>query len=168
VITELTDKTVGDFIKQPGMAVIKAWGEGCIPCVEYLPAFKEVADSTTGVRFGTLKVAKDSPSKFRRTYMVAKKIGEQIGTPMTFIFKDGVEVRKHYGILHADLLRQLMKSDLEQAPARPQAPQQGPRDITKAPIQEIQARGFTLMMQMNAIQNELQVINQELARRGVK
>ena len=100
---ELTEATVNDFIKDNKNAVVKGWQENCQPCADYAPIFEAAEGPAVDVAFGSIKIAKDGPSEFRRTYMKAEK-GEQIGAPMTFLFKNGEMIARHYGKMEAQQL----------------------------------------------------------------
>lgn len=108
---EYTEETIKDFIKS-GKVVVKGWQDDCNWCDEYAPIMDEVSKQFPDIKFGSIKIAKDGPSEFRRTHMVAKK-GESLGAPMTFIFKDGEQVARHYGKMEAGVLAEFININLK-------------------------------------------------------
>lgn len=86
MIEKLTEETVKEFIKT-GIVVIKGVMENCPKCIEYAPVFETVAGIYPDIKFGELLIAREG-SEFKRAYMKAK-IGEPMGAPCTFVFKNG-------------------------------------------------------------------------------
>lgn len=146
MVLELTDLTYKPFIKD-GLTVIKAWADNCGPCSDFEPVFENVSNEIVGHKFGSIKVAKDSPSEFRRTHMVAKKIGDGIGTPMTFLFENGKEVRRHYGMLQETDLMKFIVTGLPDKPVQ--------KDLKTASEQDLKARLWDIEQEHKLIMDEL-------------
>ena len=164
-VIELSEDNIQAYLSV-GNVIIKAWADDCAPCKDYQFIYDQMADANPDYKFASIKVAKDAPSFFRRTYMVAKSKEDKIGTPMTFYFKDGKEVNRYYGILHQDRFKEFVSGAVMDEPKATARPVQVPLDITKATDKDIKARGFEVMSQMQFLQNELQIIQQELMRRS--
>lgn len=119
------DVALADFRGKP--LVVNFWATWCAPCVEEMPIFRDVANSSRGkVTFLGVDV-QDAPSNAEP---FVKKLGidyplaldpdgelwratGSFGMPTTlFVDADGMVVYRHTGALDAEQLRELLRSEL--------------------------------------------------------
>ncbi len=96
---ELTELMAKNLIENAPICVIKAYADNCPACENYAPVFAEASQALPEIQFGKIKVARTAPTDFTRTYMQAGSDVNGIGTPMTFVFKNGALAYRYYGIL---------------------------------------------------------------------
>jgi thiol-disulfide isomerase/thioredoxin len=127
---KLTEATFAKAIKDNDKLIIKGWQDNCSWCDEYAPIFAEAEKKYPKIKFAEIKIQKDGPSEFRRTYMKADK-GEQLGAPMTFLFVKGEMVMRHYGKLELHELEEMVNINL--------------KDYTLAELYAIKGEAHTLI-----------------------
>lgn len=98
---ELNEKMIADFIQSRPLAVVKCFADNCPACLNYEPIFNDVATQLTDRAFASIKVAKGVSSDFVNAYMQPGEDGVKIGTPMTFVFENGVLKYRYYGMMTA-------------------------------------------------------------------
>jgi thioredoxin-like negative regulator of GroEL len=98
--------------------------------------------------------------------MVAQRIGEQIGTPTTFLFKKGKMVRKFFGFLPELSFQDFLNGTLDKTPAPAQKfDQNKPLDLTKQSLTELKAIAYDARELKEKIERDIQIINQEIQSR---
>lgn len=100
MVTQLTEESIKEFIKQPGRVVIKGYMEGCGFCTNYAPIFADVASDYADSKefhFGEILLSR-GPSEFREAYMKPEP-GKNLSAPCTFIFENGEYKTRHHGIV---------------------------------------------------------------------
>lgn len=152
---ELTEESVKEFIKD-GTVVIKGWMDGCSKCEEFTPVFEKVSKQLAGVKFGSLKISRDS-SEFKRTYMKAKP-GEPMGAPCTFIFENGeYKIRQHGKMSEEELVRFIKTLE-------PIAEKE--KTIAELSLIELKALVYDKMAVLELMQKQILELNQEIQKRS--
>lgn len=96
---ELNELHAKNLIENSAICVIKAYADNCPACVNYAPVFEQGQAALPEIPFGQIKVSRTNPTDFTRNYMQAGADVNGIGTPMTFVFKDGALAYRYYGAL---------------------------------------------------------------------
>lgn len=97
MVTELTDTTIDEFVKNNRVAAIDCWAPWCGPCRRMGPIVEEAAADLAG-RAGVAKLNVDDNQKTSLKYGIRS-------IPTVLLFRDGALVDTHIGlIMKADLV----------------------------------------------------------------
>ena len=96
---EFTDDTFADEIKT-GVVLVDFWAAWCPPCRAMMPTLAAVAASFPHVKVG--KVNSDECPRTSDEYAVSS-------LPTFKIFKDGLQVRSHLGVISQADLEQMLR-----------------------------------------------------------
>jgi thioredoxin 1 len=98
-IMELTPNEIASFITSAPLVVIKAYADACPACDTFAPIWENAKEAAPEIAFGEIKVSRTQANIFTETYMNQGEDGVTIGTPMTFVFKDGELAYRYYGTM---------------------------------------------------------------------
>ena len=91
-----------EVMRQPGLALVDFWSEGCVPCKQLTRVLVQIADEIpAGVRIGTVKV-NDNPG-------LAERFGIQ-ATPTLLFIKGGALVDTRSGVDRRQVLKKLVET----------------------------------------------------------
>ena len=91
-----------EVLRQPGLAVVDFWSEGCIPCKQLTRVLAQVAaEIPQGVRIGTVKV-NDNPALAERFDVRA--------SPTLLFVKDGAVLETRTGVDRRQVLKKLIET----------------------------------------------------------
>ncbi len=91
-----------EVLRQPGLAVVDFWSEGCVPCKQLTRVLAQLAaEVPQGVRIGTVKV-NDNPELVERFAVRA--------APTLMFFKDGALVETRTGVDRRQVLKKLVET----------------------------------------------------------
>ncbi len=91
-----------EVLRQPGLAVVDFWSEGCVPCKQLTRVLTQLTtEIPQSVRIGTVKV-NDNPE-------LAERFGVR-GTPTLLLFKDGALVHTRTGVDRRQVLKKLVET----------------------------------------------------------
>jgi thioredoxin 1 len=95
------DNFDAEVLRQPGLAVVDFWSEGCVPCRQLARVLMQLAGEIPhSVRIGTVKV-NDNP-----------KLAERFGVraaPTLLFFKNGALVDTRSGVDRRQVLKKLVE-----------------------------------------------------------
>lgn len=91
-----------EVLRQPGLAVVDFWSEGCVPCKQLTRVLTQLTtEIPQSVRIGTVKI-NDNPE-------LAERFGVR-GTPTLLFFKDGALVDTRFGVDRRQVLKKLVET----------------------------------------------------------
>ena len=90
-----------EVLRQPGLAIVDFWSEGCVPCKQLTRVLTQIAaEIPQSVRIGTVKV-NDNPQLAERFDVRA--------APTLLFFKDGALVETRTGVDRRQVLKKLVE-----------------------------------------------------------
>ena len=100
---KVTDSTYNDFIES-GVSLLDFKAEWCRPCLTLSPIIDELSNEYTDVKIGKIDADENSDT--------ARQLGVR-SIPTIIIFKDGVEVERHTGVLPKNRLKSLIDKHID-------------------------------------------------------
>lgn len=95
----LKESDVAGFIANSQTAVIMAVAANCAACDKYKLVVEELEPLKIDSAFGSILISRSQKTTFTAKYMKSGADNVPLGTPMIFVFKDGVLAYRRFGLL---------------------------------------------------------------------
>lgn len=167
----LTEKTIKEYVKQPGKVFIQVWSKDCGWCDKQKPVLDKVSAGYPDMKVGgininyTKKGEQQKPSAFRTEHMEGNDTA-----PVLIIFQDGVMVGRQYkALLSEPILKKFIEEPtIESKSIGQQKTMSIEEYCQKASEIELKASISDERDKIDQAQFNINLFRQELARRATK
>ena len=92
---ELTQANLDGIVDKPGIVLIDFWASWCGPCRSFAPIYEEASERHSDITFG--KVDTEAETELASGFQIR-------AIPTLMVFRDGIIVFAHSGLLPAEAL----------------------------------------------------------------